>query len=330
MPAVGGKTVTTEFASSHPRGTRNPWDLSRTPGGSSSGSAAAVGCGMLCGGLGTQVVGSILRPSGFCGAYGFKPTWGGINRGGSLDFLSQSCTGTIAASLADVWAMARAVSERVGGDPGRPGLAGPLTLPAAIRPTRLALLRTAGWLILEQSARSALESALERLTTQGVEILTAESCVELAEVESATATAREHTMGINAWEWRWPLGSYVARDPAGLSESALERHARATSMTQPEYVELLAHRDSARASLRKLAEKCDGLISVTAPGAAPIGLSTTGDPIFVVPGSYLGVPGVSLPLLQAEGLPLGLQLLGFPDQDATLFGHAAWVEQVLG
>jgi Asp-tRNA(Asn)/Glu-tRNA(Gln) amidotransferase A subunit family amidase len=108
-----GKTVTTEFASTHPRGTRNPWDLTRTPGGSSSGSAAAVGCGMICGGLGTQVVGSILRPSGFCGAYGFKPSVGGINRGGSLDYLSQSVTGTIAASLADAWAMARAVAGRV-------------------------------------------------------------------------------------------------------------------------------------------------------------------------------------------------------------------------
>jgi Asp-tRNA(Asn)/Glu-tRNA(Gln) amidotransferase A subunit family amidase len=77
-----GKTVTTEFASAHPRGTRNPWDLTRTPGGSSSGSAAAVGCGMLCGGLGTQVVGSILRPSGFCGAYGFKPSVGGRRQPG--------------------------------------------------------------------------------------------------------------------------------------------------------------------------------------------------------------------------------------------------------
>ncbi len=117
---IVGKTVTTEFASAHPRETRNPWDLTRTPGGSSSGSAAAVGCGMLCGGLGTQVVGSILRPSGFCGAYGFKPSVGGINRGGSLDYLSQSVTGTIAASHADAWAMARAVAERVGGDPGIP------------------------------------------------------------------------------------------------------------------------------------------------------------------------------------------------------------------
>ena len=109
-----GKTVTTEFASAHPRGTRNPWDLARTPGASSSGSAAAVGCGMLCGGLGTQVVGSILRPLGFCAAYGLKPSVGAINRGGSLDYLSQSVTGVIAGSLADAWVMARAVADRVG------------------------------------------------------------------------------------------------------------------------------------------------------------------------------------------------------------------------
>ena len=157
-----GKTVTTEFASAHPRGTRNPWDLARTPGGSSSGSAAAVGCGMLCGGLGTQVVGSILRPSGFCAAYGFKPSVGAINRGGSLDYLSQSVTGVIAGSLADAWAMARAVADRVGGDPGYPGLIGPLTLPPSRRPARLALLRTAGWPILAAPARASLEAALER------------------------------------------------------------------------------------------------------------------------------------------------------------------------
>jgi Asp-tRNA(Asn)/Glu-tRNA(Gln) amidotransferase A subunit family amidase len=100
---------------------------------------------MLCGGLGTQVVGSILRPSGFCGAHGFKPSVGGINRGGSLDYLSQSVTGsTIASSLADAWTMARAFADRVGGDPGYPGLTGPLTLPSSRRPARLALLRTVG------------------------------------------------------------------------------------------------------------------------------------------------------------------------------------------
>ena len=101
-----GKTVTTEFAATEPRGTRNPWDLERTPGGSSSGSAAAVACGMVPAALGTQVVGSILRPASFCGCVGFKPSVGGINRGGSYDYLSQSCTGVLAASLEDAWLVA--------------------------------------------------------------------------------------------------------------------------------------------------------------------------------------------------------------------------------
>ncbi len=324
-----GKTVTTEFASAQPRGTRNPWDLTRTPGGSSSGSAAAVGCGMLCGGLGTQVVGSILRPSGYCGAYGFKPSVGGINRGGSLDFLSQSVTGTIGASLADTWAMARAVADRVGGDPGYPGLTGPLTLPPSRLPVRLALLRTVGWNLLAEPARTSLEAALERLRTAGVTVLLPEDCPELAAVEAATVEAREITMDINAWEWRWPLGSYMARDPAGLSPSALERHAQANALTQADYVALLVRRDAARAAYAALAGQVDAVVSVTAPGAAPVGLESTGNPIFVVPGSMLGASGVSLPVLDDGGLPLGLQVLGFPQGDAAVFAVAGGIEDVL-
>ncbi len=326
---IVGKTVTTEFASSHPRGTRNPWDLARTPGGSSSGSAAAVGCGMLCGGLGTQVVGSILRPSGFCGAYGFKPSVGGINRGGSLDYLSQSVTGTIAASLADAWAMARVIADRVGGDPGYPGLTGPLTLPAPRRPTRLGLLRTAGWPNLAAPARASLEGAVDRLHAAGVTVLTPEDCPALAAIEEATADALQITAGINAWEWRWPLGSFVARDASVLSASALERHARSNAMTQAEYAALLTKRDRARTTYAALHQHVEAVISVTAPGAAPVGLETTGNPIFVVPGSLLGAPGVSLPLLDDGGLPLGLQVLGFPQADADTFAVAGWIEDAL-
>lgn len=326
---IVGKTVTTEFASSHPRGTRNPWDLTRTPGGSSSGSAAAVGSGMLCGALGTQVVGSILRPSGFCGAYGFKPSVGGINRGGSLDYLSQSVTGTIAASLADAWAMARAIADRVGGDPGHPGVTGPLTLPEPRQPRAVALLRTAGWPLLADGARQSLEAALATLRAAGVTVLTAEDCPELAAVEAATAEARALTLAINAWEWRWPLGSFMARDRAGLSPSAVERHERSNAMTQGEYAAVLAQRVAARAAYAALAGRVDAVVSVTAPGAAPVGLGTTGDPIFVVPGSFLGAPGVSLPVLADGGLPLGLQVLGFPQQDAAVFAVAGGMEQVL-
>jgi Asp-tRNA(Asn)/Glu-tRNA(Gln) amidotransferase A subunit family amidase len=284
---------------------------------------------MLCGGLGTQVVGSILRPAGFCGAYGFKPSVGGINRGGSLDYLSQSVTGTIAASLADTWAMARAIADRVGGDPGYPGLTGPLTLPAPRRPTRLGLLRTAGWPLLTSSARVSLEGAVERLRAVGVTVLTLDDCSELTAVEEATADAIQITSGINAWEWRWPLGSFVARDPSLLSASAQERHARSNAMTQEEYVALLSKRDTARASYAELCKRVDAVVSVTAPGAAPVGLETTGNPVFVVAGSMLGAPGVSLPVLNDGGLPLGLQILGAPQEDANLLAVAGWIEDAL-
>jgi Asp-tRNA(Asn)/Glu-tRNA(Gln) amidotransferase A subunit family amidase len=134
-----GKVVTTEFAATEPRGTRNPWDSERTPGGSSSGSAAAVGCGMVPAALGTQVVGSILRPASFCGCVGFKPSVGGINRGGSYDYFSQSCTGVLAASLEDAWLVAINISPRAGGDPGYPGLQGPSEPPPSQRPRAFAL-----------------------------------------------------------------------------------------------------------------------------------------------------------------------------------------------
>ena len=124
-----GKVVTTEFAATEPRGTRNPWDRERTPGGSSSGSAAAVACGMVPAALGTQVVGSILRPASFCGCVGFKPSVGRINRGGSYDYFSQSCTGVLAASLEDAWLVAVNIASRAGGDPGYPGLDGPAEPP---------------------------------------------------------------------------------------------------------------------------------------------------------------------------------------------------------
>ena len=121
---IVGKTVTTEFASTEPRGTRNPHDLRRTPGGSSSGSAAGVAAGMVSTALGTQVIGSTIRPASYCGCIGFKPSVGGINRGGSYDYFSQSCTGVLAASLEDAWLVAVNIAARAGGDPGYPGLQG--------------------------------------------------------------------------------------------------------------------------------------------------------------------------------------------------------------
>ena len=324
-----GKTVTTEFASTEPRGTRNPWDLTRTPGGSSSGSAAAVGAGMVSGAMGTQVVGSIIRPAGFCGAYGYKPSVGGINRGGSLDLLSQSTSGILAASLADSWVMAREIVARVGGDPGYAGVTGPMTLPPPARPKRLALFESAGWPILEPSARTALDAAVAALRQAGTEIVTRAEWPELDAAEQALTEALPVTTKINAWEWRWPLNAFMERDAGALSQSARDRVALGLAMTQDEYAAAIARRAEIRAIYAKLAAGCDGLVSVTAPGAAPVGFATTGNPIFVVPGSFLGVPVVTLPVLQSDGLPLGLQLLGFNGGDAALFALAGGVESVL-
>ncbi len=155
-----GKTVTTEFAWMQPRATRNPWDETRTPGGSSSGSAAAVAVGAVSVALGTQVFGSILRPASFCGCFGFKPTVGAINRGGSHDALSQSTHGPLAASLPEAWAVAYEISSRVGGDPGFPGLYGPKTCPAPSKPRRLAVLETDGWAVATPAAQASVRGSV--------------------------------------------------------------------------------------------------------------------------------------------------------------------------
>ncbi len=327
---IVGKTVTTEFAATEPRGTRNPWDTARTPGGSSSGSAAAVAAGAISVGLGTQVIGSILRPASFCGCFGFKPTVGAINRGGSYDGLSQSAHGTIAASLPEAWRVAYEIARRAGGDPGFPGLYGPAAPPAPVRPRRLALIETDGWAAAAPAAREALARAVATLQAAGVAIATRHDDATVAAVEAAIAGARDLSARINAWELRWPINTYRSRDAGKLSRAMLDRGAQAEAMTLDDYRACLADRERRRAVYRALAAQCDAGITLSATGAAPLGLGSTGDPVFVVPGSMLGVPALSLPLLQDGGLPLGLQLLGFADRDADLFAAAAAVLDLVG
>jgi Asp-tRNA(Asn)/Glu-tRNA(Gln) amidotransferase A subunit family amidase len=325
-----GKTVTTEFAATHPRGTRNPHDSRRTPGGSSSGSAAAVATGMVPAALGTQVVGSILRPSSFCGCVGFKPTVGAINRGGSHDYLSQSCTGAIAATLEDAWAVAREIARRVGGDPGFPRLAGPMAPPAAQKPRAVAVLETPGWPVATAGAKQELDRAVGRLRAAGVAILTRRDNPLIDQVETALSQAMPVTRAINEWEWVWPLNDYHRRDAGALSESMRERLKTAEAMDEGRYEGLIVERARIRAQFAALAGIADVAVTLSAPGAAPMGLDWTGDPIFVVSGSLLGVPTVSLPLLEDEGLPLGLQVLGFERRDADLIAAAMAIRDAVG
>jgi Asp-tRNA(Asn)/Glu-tRNA(Gln) amidotransferase A subunit family amidase len=326
---IVGKTVTTEFAWMQPRGTKNPWDLTRTPGGSSSGSAAAVAVGAISVGIGTQVFGSIVRPASFCGCFGFKPTVGAINRGGSHDALSQSTHGPLAASLPEAWQVAYEISHRAGGDPGFPGLYGPPTCPAPSKPRRLAVLETDGWAVATSAARQAFEEASAKLKSAGVALVTRHDNEKIAAVEDAIQGGREVSANIIAWESRWPLNTYRARDASKLSQAILDLSARAEALTLDDYRRDIRERDRRRAIYQSLAGEFDACLTLSAPGAAPVGLSSTGDPAFVIPGSMLGVPALSLPTLQDEGLPLGLQLLGFTNADAALFSAAGGVLALL-
>lgn len=327
---IVGKTVTTEFAATIPGKTHNPWDPTRTPGGSSSGSAAAVGSGMLCAGLGTQVIGSILRPASYCGCVGYKPSVGGINRGGSVDYHSQSTHGVLAATLEDAWTVAKEITIRCGGDPGYPGIRGPVAPPAAMLPATLAFIETGGWALATPDARAQMHGALALLRSAGVAILDRTTHPLIEEIETAILESRPLSMKINEWEFRWPLNTFSRdMDHAKLSDIMQKRLVVAEAMTLDEYDVALQRRATIRALYEQLAGSVNAVISLTAPDAAPVGLASTGEPAFVVPGSLLGCPAISLPLLETGGLPLGIQMLGFTNRDADLFAFAAGVRTAL-
>ena len=324
-----GKTVTTEFAASEPRGTRNPWNTAHTPGGSSSGSAAAVGAGIVSAALGTQVIGSTIRPASFCGCVGFKPSVNALNREGSHDYQSQSCTGVLGASLADVWQIAHEIVARVGGDAGTPGLRGPDTLPLAQRPRRLAVLETAGWDSASVAAKQQLGEAIMRLRSAGVEIRTRQNDDKVAALETDLLNAAELSHRCNGWETRWFLRSMRDRDATKLSRNVMERAQKYEDLTLADHRADLRERNRLRAVHAALAANCDVCITLAAPSNAPEGLSFTGSPEFAVPASLLGVPALSLPLFEVNAMPLGLQLIDFFDRDADAFAIAAWLTSSL-
>ncbi|RXZ38164.1 amidase [Oxalobacteraceae bacterium CAVE-383] len=320
-----GKTATTEFAATYPAATRNPCDLTRTPGGSSSGSAASISAGMLPAALGTQVVGSIIRPSSFCGVYGYKPSLGGLNRGGSNDQLSQSCMGVLGASLEDARDVAMAIAERVGGDPGFAGLdLPPLT---ATRPRALAVLELAGYAKADPAARAAFDALRARLQATGVHLIDRHSHAGLERLEQALADAFAESRRIITWESLWPMREYARAPEPKISSHTLARVADGRKMTVADYRAALALRASVRALADSVLGEFDGAISLAAPGAAPVGLEATGNPVQNVPASYLGTPVIGLPLMQADGLPLGLQVMDRLNNDAALFGVAKWLEE---
>jgi len=322
---IPGKTVTTEFAFFTPGPTRNPFDLARTPGGSSSGSGAAVGAGFVPVAIGSQVIGSLIRPSSYNANFGFKPSMGAINREGAYFNLSQTALGTMAASLTDAWTTARVAARHAGGDPGHVGLTGDAGLLAAVPPARLARFDGAGWARTPPAIQARFDALLARLAEADCPIGTRRDDARLEQFEQMMMPALELSVGICGYEANWPISYYHRRDPNSVSQDIAARLDEWNRITVDEYAVMLNKRRDMRASHEAMCGEFTALITLSAPGVAPVGYETTGDPVFAVTSSILGAPAISLPLLAADGLPLGVQIIGYPGRDRELFALAHWI-----
>ena len=310
---VLGKTVSTELATWTPAGTANPLDPRRTPGGSSSGSAAAVADGMVPLALGSQTAGSTIRPASFCGIVGLKPTHGRLDVSGVKQLSARLDTlGLLARTVADVQLLGAAL----GGWDATDG-ATPESAPA------LAFVRTPWWERAEPDGRRALEDAARRLADAGARVSDRELPPEFAALPEAhdtvmafdTARSLEHEYREHGEQLSEALRAYIER---GMEIAPAAAESAATLARE------------CRARLEAMLGEHDALLTPAVLGEAPLGLGHTGDPLFCRPWTLLGAPAISVPgPVGAAGLPIGVQLVGAPDRDSGLIAAAAWVQDTL-
>jgi Asp-tRNA(Asn)/Glu-tRNA(Gln) amidotransferase A subunit family amidase len=331
---IFGKTVTAELGGNHPGPTTNPFDPARTAGGSSSGSAAAIGSAMMPAAIGTQVGGSIIRPAAYCGNFALKPSQGGIHRG-ERQATSMSTHGPHATCIEDMWQVAIEIASRTGGDPGYPGLMGPMTTPHPIRPERLLVLQTEGWAKLDAASISAFEQLMDNLQSAGVTLLRRDDHPWIESLEASITNATAICGMITAWENRWFQRNLVDRCPDGVSARTQATLAKAEAMTLDDYHALLLAREYTRTCHAALAPLADAAITLSCPGPAPLwpgdipgkplALRPTGDAVFNYPSSLIGAPVVTLPMMAVGGMPVGLQIMGQRGEDARMTGLARWI-----
>jgi Asp-tRNA(Asn)/Glu-tRNA(Gln) amidotransferase A subunit family amidase len=321
-----GKTVTTEFAIGYSGPTTNPFDSGRTPGGSSSGSAAAVGSGMVPAALGTQTQASTLRPASYCGAVGFKPSVGLLHTGG-IHPLSATCDhlGIIAGTLEDAWRVASRISLGIG-SPGNVFLSGAGAEPPEPRkPKKLIRLYTRGWTEIDSDTGDAFEGVLDALARAGVEIASRDKDTAIAKLEEELDQGVDSALAIVACEMKWPYEDYIGRFGKVIGTRIHGLIERANKTTPAEYETLLANRRRMRDIARSVAVGADGYITLASSGPATQGHEYTGSRTFLIYGSWLGMPAFALPLMESQGMPVGVQLLGAPGSDGALCAVANWM-----
>ncbi|MFQ5879842.1 MAG: amidase [Dehalococcoidia bacterium] len=324
---VLGKTHTTQLAYGDPAPTRNPWHREHTPGGSSSGSAAAVADRMVPAALGSQTAGSVLRPAAFCGIVGLKPTYGRIGRGGVFPLAwSLDHVGVLVRTVADA---ALLLSALAGPEPDDP-TAAPTPVPdymAAVaepRPPRIGLVRRLFQERTEAAAWAQLEAAAQRLAAAGAAVEEAQPPSEF----DAVLDVHHVVMAAEVAAYHGPIfhqrpDAYRPRlramiELGQLIPTAAYLHAQR------------ARRHMARATLT-LFDRYDVLLASAARGPAPRGLEWTGDPACNAPWTLFGFPALALPIgLDGQGLPLGAQVVAAPWQEARLLSAARWCEATLG
>ena len=306
-----GKTVTTEFAFAHPAGTRHPFAPDHTPGGSSSGSAAAIADGMVPAALGTQTGGSTIRPSAFCGIVGYKPGFGSI----PVDGLK-----ALAPSLDTIGIMARALEDI-------PLLSGVLSArpssPARDGPPRLALYRTPWWPDVEGAAKAVVEESMEAARGAGAWTREVELPPGFDRLDAVHRVVMSAEVAVSMDpEWRG--------DSARLSEVMRAFIERGRGETSADVNAGWALAAEWRLRLRDLCEDGEVLVTPPATGEAPRGLASTGSSIFCRSWTLLGVPCLHLPVTSGpSGLPLGIQLVAPHGNEAALFGAATWLDEQL-
>jgi Asp-tRNA(Asn)/Glu-tRNA(Gln) amidotransferase A subunit family amidase len=322
---IMGKTVTTEYAYFNPGKTRNPHDPTRTPGGSSSGSAAAVAAHMVPGAIGSQTNGSVIRPAAFCGVVGFKPTHGLIPRSGAL-LLSRALdhVGVFARTVEDAALLAEVLAGFDEEDPDTRAVARPpFTQVAAGEPPlppRFAFVRSPAWKHVEPAMSEALAELVEALgeTANEVELGAGfERALDMhktvMEVEMAHNLHRDYENGRDQLSER--LRSLIER---GRKQLAID------------YTRAVAGAAPLNDALDSVFDEYDAILTPAAPGEAPRSLETTGNPVFCTIWTYLGTPAVTLPLLRSEAdMPLGVQLVGRRENDARLLRNARWLVKTL-
>ncbi|MCT4373031.1 amidase [Yangia mangrovi] len=321
-----GKTVSTELAFMDPAATRNPHNPEHTPGGSSAGSAAAVADGMVPLAIGTQTGGSVIRPASFCGVTGYKPTFGAIpRRGVLLQSQSLDTVGVFASDPAGAAMLAEVLFGHDAADSATSLTPPPRLLETALSAPPfapvLAFVRPPGWDTAEPQLRAAFDELCEALGDQVFE-------VDLPREFDAAAA---HRRCINLAEMARNFHRYGRDGGAALGRSAREALAEGDGIRARDYLAALDWAQVLQAGLAEIFERCDAILCPAAPGPAPAGLGSTGDPIFNGLWTLLGTPAVTVPILTAEnGLPMGVQLVGARGNDARLLRTARWLHDWAG